>query len=222
MGDCVHRKGAKVHDAMKPLLWILAVVALTGCRLHYNFSQTMIHEPLQFPEYVKEYTERKRYRRLANNVYSSVTGLRARKKHKETPYEEGFKDGFVDYMIAGRTVSPPLLPPRKYWNKKPQHLTGEDHAQQWFSGYEHGATVARDGQYRRLVTIPVSPYACNDLCPSTAPTYPSAWDVGFPARMREMEFVAEPDAWPQEEAPRAPNQEQLSVAPAGTRTIRSV
>lgn len=192
------QQGTKVQDAMKPLLWILAVCALTGCRLHHNFSQTMIHEPLQFHEYFKEHTERNRYRRLASGVYSSVTGVRASKRRKEGPYEEGFKDGFVEYMIAGRTVSPPLLPPRKYWNKRPEKLTGECHAQQWFAGYEHGAITARDGCYRRFVTIPVSPLACSDLCPSTAPTYANEFEVGFPDSIYEMDAVIEPEAWPVE------------------------
>ena len=143
---------------------LLALCVLAGCRLHGNLKRTMISEPASFSEYLAEKTERKRYRRLAEDVYARVNcsdadsvKKRRIRRPSESPYGEGFVDGFVDYMIAGGTVEAPMLPPRKYWNQSHQNASGHRAAHDWFAGFEFGARTARDGGYREVTTIPTLP-----------------------------------------------------------------
>ena len=209
---------------MKRTLWLCIVCVLAGCRLHNNFTQTVITEPLHFHEYLAEKTERKRYRRLAEDVYESV----CRGKSKvllQTPYAEGFLDGFVEHMVAGGTVEAPFLPPRKYWNQRHQNLSGHRAAHEWFSGYEHGAMSARDGGYREMITIPTLPQHYSYLeqqsqfADKVEPMSPNFVDVdgeiGFPSPVNGAYIGMDPEfpAEPEEAGLPDDEREELDVAP---------
>src|SRR5262249_55924719 len=71
-------------------------------------------------------------------------------------YAQGFADGFLDYLEAGGSGEPPVLPPRRYWGSAYQTPVGRQLVDEWFAGFRHGAAVARDAGYRDLVTLPTS------------------------------------------------------------------
>lgn len=149
---------------------------LAGCRVRDSFMQTMILEPGQFAEYLEEKSDCMRYCRMAEEVYNDGP------RNGSVDYAQGFKDGFVDFVMAGGTVTPPLLPPRRYWRYDYQTPEGQRAAHDWFAGFEAGAVSARDGGYRDLVTIPstVSAYM------GSAPHAPPVVDRLLPDEIEEV------------------------------------
>ncbi|MFL5330795.1 MAG: hypothetical protein ACJ8C4_17990 [Gemmataceae bacterium] len=71
-------------------------------------------------------------------------------------YEDGFKDGFSNYLMRGGKGDPPPLPPRRYRAVEYQTPAGYAQVEKWFAGYRHGAEVARDSGDRRWITGPSS------------------------------------------------------------------
>jgi hypothetical protein len=69
-------------------------------------------------------------------------------------YAEGFRDGFSEYLYRGGNGEPPPLPPKHYRCVSYQTPEGYKSIEEWFAGYRHGATAAREGGYRQYVTGP--------------------------------------------------------------------
>jgi hypothetical protein len=65
----------------------------------------------------------------------------------------GFLDGFTDFVYAGGSGEPPPVPPRQFWNVEWRSPRGHEASQDWFSGYRHGARVARDGGFRQRAIV---------------------------------------------------------------------
>jgi hypothetical protein len=141
---------------MKQLLWILTLCTLSsGCRLWHNACRTIILEPCHFPQYIDECVERHRHRRLATQVWNDLPCHDCVTRASDD-YLRGFKDGFVDFMMAGGTGAPPPLAPHRYWKVRYQTPEGHGAIQDWFAGFAHGAAVAQSHGYRDFVTIPAS------------------------------------------------------------------
>jgi hypothetical protein len=106
-------------------------------------------------------------------------------------YEDGFKDGFCDYLFLGGSGSPPPLPPRRYWKRQFETPEGHLAIGQWYDGFVHGAAAAEASGYRQFVAVPPSlgpvPYSMIDaapmqLQPAPAPNVaPPAEEVPLPA-----------------------------------------
>jgi hypothetical protein len=69
-------------------------------------------------------------------------------------HKAGFQDGFANYLFRGGNGEPPPLPPRHYRTIAYQTSKGYRSIEDWFEGYRHGSTVAREGGYRQWVTGP--------------------------------------------------------------------
>ena len=71
-------------------------------------------------------------------------------------YRRGFVDGFADYLYAGGSGEPPVVPPWRY--RKASYETPEGYAaiEDWFAGFRHGANVALASGLRNLVVLPVA------------------------------------------------------------------
>jgi len=149
------------------------VLAGSSCRLTHNVVRTTIVEPLQYSRDVYEKVARKQFIELAESALDQAISLERaeRDDYQCAPYtvdyEQGFVDGFVDYLEAGGTGEPPLLPPRRYWNASYQSHAGHQSAEQWFAGYRHGAEIARASSFRSLVTIPLSDAIVSETRPYT-------------------------------------------------------
>jgi hypothetical protein len=150
---------------MKTLLLFVAVALLCcglGCRLTHNGWLTTIAEPIHYPRNVDEKLSEIRFRDMAAAALEEARATaRAELDDYECEpfsvgYQEGFIDGFVDYLMAGGTGTPPPLPPRRYWRGRFQNPLGHQLIADWFAGYEHGAGLARTSNYRTFVTVPVS------------------------------------------------------------------
>lgn len=71
-------------------------------------------------------------------------------------YVQGFKDGFVDYLYAGGSGEPPVIPPRRFWKSEYRTPEGNQTVHDWFDGFRHGAELASLGGYRDVITVPSS------------------------------------------------------------------
>lgn len=77
-------------------------------------------------------------------------------------YRDGWKQGYYD-VLTGGDGRPPIVPPKKYW--KPPVFTEHDPSRQndWFIGYQDGASCAK--------SQPDFHYVPTFMAPSTHPTY---------------------------------------------------
>lgn len=132
----------------------------SGCRFSHILARTTIVEPIKYASYLDEKLEKKHFRHLARCAFEQEQAV-ARAElddYNAEPFsvdaQRGFEDGFVDYLMAGGRAEPPALPPRRYWKTKYQNPVGQWATQEWFNGYRHGASVARQSGYRDFVTVP--------------------------------------------------------------------
>jgi hypothetical protein len=151
---------------------VIAACCLTsGCQLLGIAWQTTVAEPVQSASHHYERVSRRQFRRLAEQALEQamVDARAAMDDYFCDPfsidYQEGFVDGFVDYLEAGGSGNPPPLPPRRYWKAKHQNPAGFQAIDEWFQGFRHGAAVAQASNYRSFVTIPLSDAATMDTIP---------------------------------------------------------
>lgn len=77
-------------------------------------------------------------------------------------YRDGWKQGYYD-VLTGGDGRPPVVPPKKYW--KPPVFTEHDPSRQndWYTGYQDGASCAK--------TQPDFHYVPTFMAPSMHPAY---------------------------------------------------
>lgn len=150
------------------ILGFLGCLLLSGCSVYQRACQTLWREPSAFSARKDDSRTRERYCQLANEAWFAML--------KENPgiacsgeFEQGFKDGFADYLYAGGTGEPPPVPPRCLWNLDYRTPQGHQAVDDWFAGFRRGAAKVREGGYREQATIHSSLCRCNDALPSTAP-----------------------------------------------------
>jgi hypothetical protein len=71
-------------------------------------------------------------------------------------YAQGFLDGFSDYLYAGGTGEPPVVPPWQYRRLAYETPEGAQAVEDWFAGFRHGARAAQESGFRNLVVVPVA------------------------------------------------------------------
>lgn len=94
-------------------------------------------------------------RELAEEAWGEICCGDLRSK-RGTEFENGFKDGFVEFLDGNGDGSPPVAPP----NRLRRHILRSDAEQQgihdWFAGYRLGSQVAAQARYRDRILIPMS------------------------------------------------------------------
>lgn len=129
------------------LTWMLA-----GCSVCQQARRTLLDEPAQFSWKKDRSRSLSLYRDWADAAWRAE--VRACSSGLDTEeYSAGFRDGFVDFVYAGGSGEPPPVPPRKFWNVGWRSPGGHGAADQWFAGFRHGASAARDGGYRQRATL---------------------------------------------------------------------
>jgi hypothetical protein len=73
-------------------------------------------------------------------------------------YAHGYKAGYYD-ASTGKGCSLPPVPPPCYWSTKYQCCEGQKHIQDWYRGYQCGATDAQGSGYPYFHSIPIGPQA---------------------------------------------------------------
>ena len=161
-----------IMTRIQQLLFVFSLCFLgSGCRLFHNAWQTTIAEPIRYSRDAYDKWALKRYRGLAASALAEATAV-ARAELDDyscepfsVDFQLGFSDGFVDFLEAGGTGNPSPLPPRRYWKAKYQNPAGYQSTQDWFRGFQHGATAAQASNYRSFVTVPLSDAVISSTVP---------------------------------------------------------
>lgn len=161
---------------MKAAWWLLGLCALaSGCSLVTSAARNVIVETRLCLDDLAEHNRNRKWAQAAWNQVCCESGEVAGKD-----YEHGFKDGFLDYLEGGGNGEPPTLPPKRYWQSCYQTPQGRQAVQDWFSGFRHGAAVAREDGYRDLVTLPCSVHRPRPGPNGTPPPQPAPEELPAP------------------------------------------
>lgn len=192
---------------MKLYPWVLGLCAFgPGCGPLVNVTRTMVIEPLQYNDPADKVVELARDSKLAKEAWAEVCAANPRHAFS-VHYEDGFKDGYVDYLYAGGNGHPPAMPPRRYWKAKFQTPAGYQMIEEWFAGFAHGSAVAMASGYRAYIPVPSSAPA--ETSPDDRPA--GKRPVPPPPAPADAPEVLPP---PKVDAP-PPGEPQVSTQPAG-------
>jgi hypothetical protein len=181
------------------LLWAVALCGLqAGCGEFALYgARNLFEAPLMEKDKLQG---RCRFRRLAEDAWDEVEAANPGQEYS-VHYARGFKYGFVDYLDAGGTGEPPVAPPWVYRSSRFETPEGRQDITDWFTGYRHGAGVARASGLRDLVVLPLAlpPGYLDNRAPAPpgAPPGPPTSPEGGPRDVlpppREMPRVPEGD-----------------------------
>lgn len=154
------------------------VAIIPGCTLCQNIKRSVLSEPTKFSATADRWRSVRTYREWADEAYGRFCPC-GQAAPFSCSYEIGFKDGFVDYVYGGGSGEPPPVPPREFWDVRSRTNDGKACAADWFDGYRHGASVARDEGYRDRALVATSRLlACPiDTC---QPHVPIIQELGSP------------------------------------------
>jgi hypothetical protein len=157
------------HGRWAVCLLGLGLLGSAGCGVVYNISRTVSSH---VSSSVNDCLERQRNRRWAEAVWLKVCAA-APPGAYALDYHDGFVDGFAEYLYRGGTGQPSLPPCRYRWftYRSPE---GSHAVVDWYAGYRHGVSVAKEGGYRRFVTVPLPPPPGPPGHPPAPPGYPPA------------------------------------------------
>jgi hypothetical protein len=132
-------------------LGTLALCTLTtGCQLASNAIHNVCYETRLNTAEVQERCD---YEKLAKASWETVRTTEACAEWSKD-HEDGFIDGFVDYLQFGGPGQPPYVPPKRYWGPKYHTPDGYLAIEEWFAGFRHGVTAAEQSGYRQWAKVP--------------------------------------------------------------------
>jgi hypothetical protein len=198
---------------------MLAVTVLgsSGCMLFVRSVQNVCDE---FANSLDECKEAREYRNWAKANWEWIKRSPCGAVYSED-YACGFQDGFVAYVWRGGSGEPPPLPPPRYRTAHYRTPEGYRAIEQWFAGWRHGATVAQEQGYRRLVTGPCSlppPPAPGPAGPPPPPR-PVPQQLPAPAAVPPREELPPPRTAPAPPADEALPPPQAEPAAANLATV---
>jgi hypothetical protein len=132
-------------------LWLLGLsMAGSGCALVEDSSRNLF---VAVSTPIEVHREKARNEKWAEAAWQTAVMRDGPQTHTEH-YARGFKDGFAEYLFRGGDGEPPLVAPLRYRQIGYQNPQGYQDIQDWFAGYRHGATAARDSGARKWITSP--------------------------------------------------------------------
>ena len=178
---------------------LVVTVSFSGCALTHETGRvfrlakrTVQIEP-RFYEYIKsDRVAQREARLLAEQAWGEIAHA---VPNASPDYENGFTEGFADYLYRGGSGEPPLVPPRGYWSLRFLNPQGKMVVEEWFAGFRHGAENCKARGIRDMWVVPTS------FVPEPDP--PSARPIDSDSEMKfmnpgpDMNFQpAEPNAEP--------------------------
>ncbi|MCA9189873.1 MAG: hypothetical protein KDA99_29820, partial [Planctomycetales bacterium] len=134
---------------------LLLLLFTPGCNVWYLAKRTVFLEPEAYRWYSENAREHQLYTQWADEAWGTCLGDGS-VVAVSPDYEQGFRDGFVDFVYAGGSGEPPPVPPRRYWRITERTGVGTEPAKQWAEGFRRGAMVAHEGGYRDRAVLPVT------------------------------------------------------------------
>lgn len=155
------------------LLLLIFCTSLSGCaltnetnRVFQMAKRTTQVEPKYF-EYIRsDRVAQREARLLAEQAWAEV-GM----PNSSPDYENGFLEGFADYLYRGGEGEPPVIPPRGYWNLRFLNQFGKASVGDWYEGFRQGAQDCKSRGLRDMWVVPTSLIAEPEK-----PSAPSNWE----------------------------------------------
>jgi hypothetical protein len=161
-------------------LFIGPCLCNTGCSMYAAIAKNAVQVPTIMTD---DCLIEKQSKLRACAAWREVVA-KSGEEHFSPAYQDGFIDGYSDYLVHGGKGEPPPVPPLRYLLLHDQNPQGRDKQEQWFAGFRHGAALAiRSGQ-REYITVPLStvwppnPYGVVYSRVTRAPTRKSAAEEG--------------------------------------------
>jgi hypothetical protein len=135
---------------MKSAWRIILVLALNcaGCSYLEHACRNLVAAPV---DCIHDCMVDCRVRRIARQVWREVC------ENDQMPhshaYAKGFEDGFVDYVEHNGTADAPAMPPAHLRNHSLHD--GPQEIEDWYAGFRHGASAARESGLREKYLIPI-------------------------------------------------------------------
>ncbi len=163
--------GSRMTGRALPLLTMLLSMSLqSGCTIWQSARRTLRQEPHEFSWEHDRGTSKTLYLSWADTAWQEARGYAAPENQSSYDYEWGFREGFAEYCYGGGNGEPPGAPPRPYWHAFKRMSPERNTVDQWYSGYRHGAKVARTGGYREQAILRSPLVNCNCELPAAATT----------------------------------------------------
>lgn len=152
------------------------VAPLAGCNLAYYAGHNLTNEV------VSRLDECKLDRRLRSEARAAwrEVGQQYQVGGRCPEFEDGFQDGYIDYLQHGGVPRPPVVPPLKYRRSKYLSPEGQAQVKEYFQGFQYGAEVAAASGKREYLTVPLllpAPPPATPLNISRAPVLPAPPDA---------------------------------------------
>jgi hypothetical protein len=140
----------------------------SGCGLFYIGARNLCNEAKLIRD---SRCEEIRYAYLAHEAWEHVKA--SSPLHTYSPdYVAGFHAGFADYLYAGGCGDPPAMPPKHYRHFHAESPRGAKALQDWYGGFRHATTVAKESGLRQFVIVSLAPPATPQLPPLPPPIVP--------------------------------------------------
>lgn len=137
--------------------WILSLVMLSslgsGCSMYHQLCRVLRRTPC---DQVDDCKTQAYHRQEADKAWAQFQSRCA------TPYscdfEQGFKDGFFDFVQRDGTGMPPTMPPWRYRHLRDENPEGFAAIRDWDAGFVEGANAARASGLRQFYVVPTPAY----------------------------------------------------------------
>ena len=161
---------------LQSILIVGCLTPLTGCHLARNVTRNAYNEPT---EILDEVNVERQLRREAKAAFAEVKRQYPRRSFCED-FEDGFVDGYSDFLDSGGNAIMPAMPPLKY--RKAKYLNPEGHARikDYFLGFKYGMDVAVATGCRPFYTVPILIPEPNELPPLNITVLPPPPDENAP------------------------------------------
>ena len=136
---------------LRCVLLVGCLAPLAGCHLARNIARNAYNEPT---EILDEVHVERQLRREAKAAFGEVKRQFPRRSFCDD-FDEGFVDGYSDFLNSGGKADMPAMPPLKY--RKAKFLNPEGHARikDYFLGFKYGMDVAVATGCRPFYTVPI-------------------------------------------------------------------
>lgn len=187
---------------LRSFLLVSSLAPLAGCHLATNIARNAYNEPAEIHD---EYSVEHQLRKEAKAAFAEVKRQYPRRSFCDD-FEDGFIDGYSDFLDRGGKAEMPAMPPLKY--RRAKYLNPEGHAKikDYFLGFKYGMEVAVATGCRPFYTFPILLPEQSELPPLNITVLPPPPDQNAP-----MPKLGAPLPLPTESA--KPNAGTNSVAP---------
>jgi hypothetical protein len=138
-------------SALRLVLLSVPLMCMSGCSWLPYLGRNLAGTPLEVVAHCRFKVEMCGH---ANDAWRGVVAHDP-EQHFSTAYADGFHRGFIDYVERGGNGEPPAMPPMCYRYPVLRSPEQQQAIDDWFAGFRHGSTIAREQGWRNGVIVPI-------------------------------------------------------------------